>query len=264
MGLHCSHNQFQVVTEPKEWPEGIRRASINSFGFGGTNSHAILEVAHPPQKIVNGYAEHSLPDWVEVVANGIHGSTEAKQPSLFCWSAYDEKGITRLCERYARYVSSIESHYTSTDEDQTLSDDLWYTLAHRGSTLRWKSWCLASTMDELHQKLTNGISRPLQSSKSPQIAFVFTGQGAQWHAMGRELWTYEVYRKSVQQADACLTSAGCSWSVISMFSPPPLCNLCIPSNRSMDQTSSIAMWVPQSSTKLSSVSLCALSSKLLL
>lgn len=34
-------------TNPTIWPEHdlIRRASINSFGFGGTNSHAVLEAA---------------------------------------------------------------------------------------------------------------------------------------------------------------------------------------------------------------------------
>ncbi len=176
----------------------------------------IVEVAHPSHKTANGYAEHNLPDWVEVVANGVNGSTEVKQPRLFCWSTHDEKGIARLCESYAQHLSSIESHRTSADDDGSLTDDLWYTLAHRRSTLKWKSWCLASTIEELHQKLTSGISRPIQSSKAPQMAFVFTGQGAQWHAMGRELWTYEVYRESVQRANSCLASVGCSWSVIGM------------------------------------------------
>lgn len=176
----------------------------------------ILEAPRPTHNLANGYAEHNLPDWVEVVANGTHGATEVQHPRLFCWSAHDEKGILRLCESYGQYVSAIESHRTSAGDGGSPIDDLWYTLADRRSTLNWKSWCLASTVDELHQKLINGISRPIQSSKPPQMAFVFTGQGAQWHAMGRELWTYEVYRKSIQQADACLTSAGCSWSVIGM------------------------------------------------
>ena len=174
----------------------------------------ILEAACPPHSFANGYAEHSLPDWVEVGANGAHGATEVKQPRLFCWSAHDEKGILRLCKRYGQYVSAMESHRTSAGDDGSLIDDLWYTLAERRSTLNWKSWCLASTVDELYQKLMNGISRPIHSSKAPQMAFVFTGQGAQWHAMGRELWAYEVYRASILQADDCLASAGCSWSVI--------------------------------------------------
>ena len=179
----------------------------------------ILEVGHPPHKFLNGYAEHSLPDWVEIVANGTHGSIEAKQLKLFCWSARDEKGIARLCEIYTQYLSSVESHRTCTDEDKSLINNLWYTLTHRRSTLDWKSWCLASTIDELHKLLTKGISRPIRSSKTPQMAFVFTGQGAQWHAMGRELMTYKVYRESIQQADDCLVLAGCPWSVIGICPP---------------------------------------------
>ena len=178
----------------------------------------VLEAAQPPHKYLNGYAEHNLPDWVEVVANGIHHSSEAKQLKLFCWSARDEKGIARLCEDYNHYLNSIESHRISADGDRGLTDDLWYTLTHRRSTLDWRSWCLASTIDDLRKKLIKGISKPVRPSKAPQLAFVFTGQGAQWHAMGRELMTYKVYRKSIQQADDCLASAGCSWSVIGIRS----------------------------------------------
>ena len=191
------------------------------------------------------------------MANVIHGSTEAKQPKLFCWSTHDEKGIARLCKSYAQYVSSIESHRISADNDKSLLNDLWYTLAHRRSLLGYKSWCIASTIDELHQKLVNGISRPIRSSKSPQVAFVFTGQGAQWHAMGQELWTYEVYRKSIQQADAYLASAGSSWSVIGMKSPC-MSGLCILSNLIAVQRSSIKMLIRQSSMKPSIASPCAL------
>jgi len=158
-----------------------------------------------------------------VLTNGVHDTSEPKQPKLLCWSAHDEIGIARLCEKYAGYLSSKEPakevNCTSADDYNNLLDDLWYTLSQRRNNLAWKSWCLASTVDELYQKLTSGISRPTRSSKAPQIAFVFTGQGAQWYAMGRQLWTYEVYQKSVQQADSCLASAGCSWSVIGMHFP---------------------------------------------
>ena len=193
------------------------------------------------------------------MANGIHGSTEAKQPKLFCWSARDEKGITRLCESYARYFSSIESHRTSTDDDKNLTDDLWYTLTHRRSTLDWKSWCLASTIDELQETMTKGISRPIRSSKIPQLAFVFTGQGAQWHAMGRELMAYKVYRESIQQANDFLASTGCLWSVIGIGLPSVFSGGLADSNP--DQMSSIATQALQSSMRPSTASLYALSSR---
>ena len=37
--------KIAVPTTTKDWhsPNGIRRASINSFGYGGTNAHVILE-----------------------------------------------------------------------------------------------------------------------------------------------------------------------------------------------------------------------------
>lgn len=37
---------LKIPTEVTSWPqEGLRRASVNSFGFGGTNCHVILDDA---------------------------------------------------------------------------------------------------------------------------------------------------------------------------------------------------------------------------
>ncbi len=41
-----AHSPFRVVTELREWPaprDGVRRAGVSAFGFGGTNFHAVLE-----------------------------------------------------------------------------------------------------------------------------------------------------------------------------------------------------------------------------
>jgi acyl transferase domain-containing protein len=48
---------------------------------------------------------------------------------------------------------------------------------------------------------------------SHTIAFVFTGQGAQYHQMGAELSRYEVFAQALQDADEQFARFGASWSL---------------------------------------------------
>jgi acyl transferase domain-containing protein/NADPH:quinone reductase-like Zn-dependent oxidoreductase len=53
-----------------------------------------------------------------------------------------------------------------------------------------------------------------KASKNVTLGFVFTGQGAQWYAMGRELIIqYPIFRESLVQAEKCLDDLGASWSL---------------------------------------------------
>ena len=58
------------------------------------------------------------------------------------------------------------------------------------------------------------MGKPARSSKPPTMLFCFTGQGAQWYAMGRELLAYEIYEASLRDADSYLKSIGAPWSVL--------------------------------------------------
>lgn len=41
--IDLENSPFCIYMEPKEWPQGIKRAAVSSFGFSGTNFHAVLE-----------------------------------------------------------------------------------------------------------------------------------------------------------------------------------------------------------------------------
>jgi acyl transferase domain-containing protein len=65
----------------------------------------------------------------------------------------------------------------------------------------------------------NGTSLiPTRETESPRIGYVFTGQGAQWHAMGRELLEqYPVFAATLNAADAYLFKLGAPFSLLGMF-----------------------------------------------
>ena len=54
--------------------------------------------------------------------------------------------------------------------------------------------------------------------KPARLGFVFNGQGAQWHAMGRELIaTYPMFTESLRKADIILKEFGAPWSLEGKF-----------------------------------------------
>ena len=93
-------------------------------------------------------------------------------------------------------------------------DRLAFTLCHRRSLLEWREAVSASTASELSDALASADNNPTRPSGDFNIGFVFTGQGAQWSAMGRELLHYTVFEETLQQADHVLLGCGAKWSLI--------------------------------------------------
>ena len=219
-------------TSPTSWPvdgDGIsvRRASVSSFGYGGANAHVILDDAasylatHGLQGKHNTVTEATpvLPQAMATDGEVKGGNSEFSQNRLFVWSAADENGIQRLGMAYLEYLNTQVTNLGDGDSRRRL-DTVAYTLGAKRSVLPWKSYLVARSLSQLHEQLqTTGLPKPVRSSTAaaasgPGLTFVFTGQGAQWHAMGRELLVYPVFKQSIQQADAYITSQlGCEWSV---------------------------------------------------
>lgn len=148
-----------------------RRAAVSSFGIGGTNAHVVLE--QPP-----------------VPADSGDGPSHA----LIVLSAKSERALDSMTERLNE---ALARHPATSIHDVAFTLQVGRTpFEHR----RFFVWSDASTAS-----LTGGRSGVAPESR-PSVAFLLPGQGAQYAAMGAEL--YEAFPIFREELDRCLEILG--------------------------------------------------------
>lgn len=138
--------------------------------------------------------------------------TEEVPSKLLVWSAADEEGLYRLSNLYSQYFKEV-LHV----QNEKFIDNLAFTLNTRRSSLAWKSFVVVKSSDDL-SSLNEAISKPKRATVTrPRLGFVFTGQGAQWYGMGRELLRYPVFKASLQRSQALLRDLECEWFLLGKY-----------------------------------------------
>ncbi len=210
---------------------GPVRVSVNGFGYGGTNAHLILEAAPEPGAVfTNGHAltngngltngqglvnGNGLTNGHYPATNGQHkdGSTTSKpdntrHPHLFVLSAASEDSLRKS-------AAKLQAWATTTQPTTTQLRDLSYTLLARRTHHTHRAAVIASTASELIDEFSRVTVTRSKDPSDVQLTFVFTGQGAQWYAMGRELLAAsETFRKSIVKSTELLTSWGWEWNLL--------------------------------------------------
>lgn len=167
---------LEIPTALTPWPrtKGPRRVSINNFGVGGTNSHAIIEGA-PRQR------QQQQQQGTPVV------SAAARKKRLFVLSSQDKNGLVRVGQSLAGYLDDKEEDARAS-AFAAHAASLAYTLGNKRSRFSWKNFCIATDSKDLRSGLRALTSDgAVRSNAAPRIGFVFTGQGAQWPLMGLKL-----------------------------------------------------------------------------
>ncbi|KAL4993410.1 hypothetical protein BDV10DRAFT_199663 [Aspergillus recurvatus] len=184
------------------WPtDGLRRISVSSFGFGGTNAHVVMDDAEHYLRLRNT----SAPNDVCIKYCGA---------KLLVFSAQDEGGISRLEAVYNEH--HVRSSYPQND---VYLSQLAYTLSERRSALLWRSFAICPSPGHLKEGLK--LSPPVKSLSALRLALCFTGQGAQWYGMGRELEIYDCYSRGLAACAEELRSLGASWDILDELSRSP-------------------------------------------
>ncbi len=183
---HISWSELPIAIPTKLTPwqnENEKFAGVSSFGFSGTNSHIIL----------------SSPPPVEEKKSGLERSLH-----LFTLSARSETALQQLAEGYVDHLSHQQADIT----------DLAYTANAGRSHFSQRLALVAGTTKEVQEKLSafvQGEQREdlifgkVQGTRQPRIAFLFTGQGAQYNGMARQLYDSQpTFRGTLDKCDQLL------------------------------------------------------------
>lgn len=197
---------------PEGWNNpGPRRVSVNSFGYGGSNAHAILEEASgylSSRGLAKWHKQPSKASWRKRIGNETSAVASTPRQRVFLLSGFDEYSCKAQANYLYGYLSKNESVI-----DNTFLDDVASTLSEGRSQFMWKTALTGSSVQDLAKSLSTEI-KPRMSLKRPTLAFIFTGQGAQWAGMGKELLdAYPIFCESVSRIDRYLAKMGAPFKV---------------------------------------------------
>ena len=145
----------------------------------------------------------------------LSGDRPTLEPQLFVLSAPDQSALLRLTEKFSLFLERRKSSGIS--EESTYLRDMAITLGSRRSVFQWRKALVAEKREDLVGQLRTS-AKPVRAGKSPGLLFCFTGQGAQWQGMGRELLVHDKFRQSVVAADEYVKKLGARWSVLECLS----------------------------------------------
>lgn len=218
------YTNLHVPTQTVPWPTvphgSPRRVSVNSFGFGGTNAHAIIESWDGPGELIghlNGHANGRFSD-------GSKSNTSVSNAGPFVLSANSASAFAASAGALASYLGS---------NPDTDLDRVAYTL-FRKTEFPFRAAFSATSVGELVSKLETGRDSSLKvvsrtsavpETLPPRMLGVFTGQGAQWATMGKGLYRASaVFRRAIDEMqdslDALPAQDRPQWSLVDQVDAP--------------------------------------------
>ncbi|HIK08529.1 MAG TPA: type I polyketide synthase [Trichormus sp. M33_DOE_039] len=222
---------ISIPTELTPWESGTERriAGVSSFGFSGTNAHVVLEEAPllPTEPALVSVKDYLFPlsaktpaallDMAQAYRQFLQGKTNLldiaytaslRRPHHRYRLALVGQSVEQLTAALDAFIQG-ETHPNLVTLENPSVETLHATSLHVPPSLVGKGVRgLGLALTEPHP---DDLSR---------LVFVFSGQGAQWLGMGRQLLAQEpVFRETMQECDRILQSLT-HWSLLQELAAP--------------------------------------------
>ncbi|PSK89557.1 hybrid non-ribosomal peptide synthetase/type I polyketide synthase [Taibaiella chishuiensis] len=176
----------KVADRLMAWPgtTGKRRAAVSAFGLSGTNVHVLLEEADQVPALAAAVA--ALPAYPVLLA--------AKTP----------QSLQALARKYAALPDTTGALLPDIAYSTAMTRDLFkYRLALRVADWSEAQKAITAFLEDRPDKaLIQGMTAPGRGGK---LVWLFTGGGAQYWGMGRELYEHNtVFKNIIDHCDAYL------------------------------------------------------------
>jgi acyl transferase domain-containing protein/NADPH:quinone reductase-like Zn-dependent oxidoreductase/acyl carrier protein len=191
--IDLAASRLRVPQRLEAWPDcSTAYAAVNSFGYGGTNAHVILQEAPGGESQTD-----SLPHTDSFI------TVKAPRPQLVLLSADNEKALAAM----------VQHHYQMLQDRPGLSlAEYAYTLSRRRSHMAHRLAIVTGDHEALTAHMKALVDCPpealvitgaTQVRRGRKLAYVYAGMGAQWWGMGQELMRREsIFRDVIEACDA--------------------------------------------------------------
>jgi acyl transferase domain-containing protein/NAD(P)-dependent dehydrogenase (short-subunit alcohol dehydrogenase family)/acyl carrier protein len=217
--IDFGHSPLRVNTELRPWSataDGVRRAGVSAFGFGGTNFHVVLEEYIPHRLNGNGKLAITVPEPAAATSgSGLHAGgvgSPLKTPlrgALVIGAASEPALVARLREvEKAAGKGEAPAPAAPAESDLRAPERLAIDYGD-AAELAEKSAkalkALAADQPAIWRALrAQGVFRG--KGPAPKVAFLYTGQGSQYVNMLKELRAAEpIVAEAFAEADRVMT-----------------------------------------------------------
>lgn len=218
---------LEVVKELRPLPQSEGRlpvASVNSFGFGGTNAHVVMEAAPLPPVQTQPATQQPIATRPFVLPISARDRTALRDyAAAYTNLLIDQaRGGCQSSDAASRHNPAVNAPGSPVNGSTSLAD-VCYSAGTRKDHHPEQLVVIAEDAQQMCERLQSWLDseEPVPGAivghrrdAAKELVFVFTGQGSQWWAMGQQLLQREpLFRSTIEKIDTLFQELS-GWSIV--------------------------------------------------